>query len=256
MLYRCPIIRVSTHRVPQAVLGLLVLFFFWLPSWASAQAGRAYLDFGTGFKTGDFGTGITSRLYYFLPKWGYVSANYDISVAIPYLFLDNKEGGQHHAESAIGDIVLHGGRVLLAENNLGFSLHGALALKVSTADEAKGLGTGESDYGAFLSLQQRFDTLKLNLMAGYLKIGDPPALDYHDSYLYGVGIAKMMEKMSLYAALEGRRALVADTDNPLEINAGFIFSFNRHYLLKSQTFVGLNDGGPAFGFEMGLVRWF
>ena len=245
--------RTVSRRMHKAVLGLLVSSLLFMPSLVSAEDGRAYIDLSAGFKTGDFGTPVRSNLYYFLPAWGYVSSTYDVSISAPYLFLSDDNGGQ---SNGLGDIVLRGGRALIPEGSTGVSLHGALALKLPTADETRGLGTGETDYGAFLTLHKRFDTLKLSLMAGYLKIGDPPALDYDDSYSYGVGLSWTTARTSLYASLEGRRAIVAGAENPLEINLGFMRALDARYMRKGSAFAGLNDGGPAFGIAAGMVRWF
>ncbi len=235
---------------------LFILFFIFLPYGASAQEGRGYLDISGGYKTGDFGTPTSSNLYYLAPTLGYVALRYDFSVTTPYLSLTNETGGVSATESGIGDVILRGGAVLLPEGSGGLSVNGSLALKLPTADETKGLGTGETDYGAFLALHQRFDQFKLSLMGGYIKVGDPPQTTYNDISLYGVGISRVFGKTNLSASFEGRRATVPGAKNPQEINLGFFHVLNADYAIKGGTFFGLNDGGPDFGLNAGIVRWF
>jgi hypothetical protein len=242
-----------------AVHALLIMLFSAIvvvPSAASAETGRGYLDFSGGYKTGDFGTATTSSLYYLSPTIGYVAPGYDVSATVPYLSLTNKTGGATASESGIGDVILRGGRVFIPEGDGGFSLDGALALKLPTADKNKGLGTGETDYGAFVSVHQRFDNTKLSFLSGYIKVGDPPSLNYNDIYLYGVGIAHIFGSTELYTSFEGRRAMVPGAKNPQEINVGFFHVLNADYAVKGGAFSGLNSGGPDFGMNFGVVRWF
>src|SRR5512143_830326 len=126
-----------------------------MPFTAWATEGRGYLDMTGGYKTGDFGTTTTSDLFYLSPALGYVTPNYDMSITIPYLFLTNKTAGQSTTEEGIGDIFLHGGYVFLPETDNGYSLYGSVSVKLPTADKDKGLGTGETDYGGFLSAGKR-----------------------------------------------------------------------------------------------------
>lgn len=236
--------------------ALLVLLFMLHPFGAAAQEGRGYLDISGGYKTGDFGTPTTSGLYYLSPTLGYVAPRYDVSITVPYMSLTNETGGVSTTESGIGDIILRGGMVFVPETERGLSINGSLALKLPTADETKGLGTGETDYGALLSLHQRLEKIKLSFMGGYIKVGDPPAFNYNDIYLYGVGISRVFGRTDLYASLEGRRSTVPGADNPQELNFGFFHLFNKDYSLKGSAFFGLNDGGPDFGINFGIVKWF
>lgn len=235
-----------------AVFSLVIMI---TPLTASAE-GRGYLDISGGYKTGDFGTPTRSNLYYLAPALGYVAPRYDVSVTVPYLSLTNETGTVSTTESGIGDIILRGGRVLVPEGESGLSLYGSLAVKLPTADENRGLGAGETDYGAFFSLHQRLEKIKLSFMGGYIKVGDTPSFNYNDIYLYGIGASKAFGRSDLYASLEGRRSTVPGADNPLELNFGFFHLLSKDYSLKGNTFFGLTDGSPDFGIDFGIVRWF
>jgi hypothetical protein len=239
-----------------ALHAFIVLFLMiFLPSRVPAQEGRGYVDMSAGYKTGDFGTPTKSNLYYLLPALGYVAPRYEVSITIPYLFLDVKTAGVSNTESGVGDIILRGGAVLVPEAATGFSLDGSLAVKLPTADEAKGLGTGETDYGGFLALRQRLEKFKISLLGGYIKTGDTSSINYNDVYLYGVGLSRIFEQTEVYTSLEGRRAVVPGADNPLELNFGFFHLISKDYSLKGNTFFGLTNGSPDFGINFGIVRW-
>jgi len=237
-------------------LLIIVVSAIAAPSAVLADTGRGYLDFGGGYKTGDFGTPTTSSLYYLSPTIGYVAPEYDVSITVPYLSLTNKSGGQSRTESGVGDIILRGGAVFIPEGSSGFSLNGTLALKLPTADETRGLGTGETDYGAFLGLNQRVGNFKLSLTGGYIKIGDPAALNYNDIPLYGIGISRAFGGTNIAVSLDGRRSMVPGAQDPREISVGFFHILNADYAVRGSAFKGLNNGGPDFGTDLGIVRWF
>lgn len=240
-------------------LALFTLFalFMIAPITSLAEEGREYLAVDGGYKTGDFGTPIRTNLYYITPELGYVSPTYDVSVSLPYLFLESSGSGQTGImNSGIGNVIVRGGRVLVPDGDGGFSLDGSLAIKLPTADKGKGFGTGEADYGAFVGAHQRFDEIKFSLLTGYIKVGEPPSVTYNDIYLYGIGVSKIFGGTDVYISFEGRRAMVPGAKNPEEINAGFFHILDADYTIKGSAFVGLNKGGPDNGLDFGLVRWF
>lgn len=250
---RCAVGRRSGRAV-LAVIVLIVLLI--LPGTLRAKEGRGYLDVSAGYKTGSFGTPFRSNLSYLSTGLGYATPVYDVSITIPYLFLSNESQSGTQNTSGIGDIIIRGDRVLVDEKSNGFSLDGALAAKLPTADDTKGLGTGEPDFGAFLSAHQKVAGVKLSLLGGYIIVGSPSNVTYNNVYLYGLGISKVLGFTELYASFEGRRNTVPGAQNPQEIHAGIFHVLNKDYAIKGNTFVGLNNGGPDFGFEAGVVRWF
>lgn len=261
---------ISFQRAPQHGTGvrylkpawrllytLIVLFLSWTaPCSASAAEGRGYLDMNGGYKTGDFGTPVKSDLWYFSPALGRVTTQHDVSVTIPYLFLTNKVAGQSFSENGIGDIILRGGLVLIPEAENGFSLAGSLSVKIPTADENKGLGTGKADYGGFFGVRKSIGQNRFMLSAGYIKAGDPSGVDLNDVYVYDIGYSKVFYRTEVSGWYEGRRATIPGARNPQEINIGFFHILNNDYSVKGSAFSSLNDGGPDFGLNSGIVRWF
>jgi len=238
----------------QSLIVLILIGMMPMTAWAAD--GRAYLDMTAGYKTGSFGTPTTSDLFSLTPTLGYVAPRYDVSIAIPYLFLSNSTAGQSTTENGIGDIYLHGGYVFIPEIDDGFSLYGSLSLKLPTADKDKGLGTGETDFGGYLSAGKRFGQNRVTLSAGYIFVGSPSGINYNNVYVYDIGYARIFSLTEILIWYEGRGAVVSGAKNPQEINVGFFHILSKDYSIKGSTFVGLNNGGPDFGINLGLVRWF
>jgi hypothetical protein len=237
------------------LITILVLSGCLLPS-AAFAAGGSYLDLSAGFMAGDFGTTTSSRLFSISSTLGHVAMRHDFSVTVPYLSLTNETNGVRNTERGLGDIIVRGGAVLFPENAAGFSVNGSVAVKLPTADETKGLGTGETDFAAFAGIDQRLQAYKLSVAAGYLKSGDPPGLDYHDSFSYGLSLSRRLERTTVYGSYDYRRAVISGFENPQEVGAGFFHILSVDYAVKGHLFVGLNNGGPDGGGSLGIVRWF
>jgi hypothetical protein len=71
-----------------------------------------------------------------------------------------------------------------------------------------------------------------------------------------VGISKIFGYTELWGSFEGRRATLSGAQDPQEIHVGMFHVLNKDYAIHGSTFVGLNDGGPNFGLDLGVVRWF
>lgn len=227
-----------------------------LPSTAIAAGGSRYLDLSAGYMSGDFGTPTSSRLFSLAPTLGYVALRHDFSVTVPYLSLTNETSGIRTTERGLGDIIVRAGAVLFPENATGFAANGSVAAKLPTADETRGLGTGETDFAAFAGIDQRLQEFKLSVTAGYLKNGDPAGLDYHDGFSYGFGLSRRFARTTVYGSYEHRQAVISGFENPQEVSAGLFHILSIDYAVKGHLFVGLNNGGPAGGGSLGIVRWF
>jgi len=221
----------------------------------SAQSSDSdyYVGFDIGDQTGDFGSTIDSDLYSFQFVGGVISSYYDASISIPYLSLENDASFK---EEGFGDVLFQIGRSLLSEQPNGISMNGSLLVKLPTADENKGLGTGELDIGVLIDINKHWPTFTGNIHAGYINTGDTAAIRYDNSFLYGVSFFKMINRFGNYVSLEGRSATIENTKDPLEIQLGTFYAVNLQDMLTGNIMIGLTDGSPDFGINIGLRHWF
>lgn len=238
--------------MPRRVAALLVGAVLVQPAAAQGEA-RSYMGLEAGYSRGDFGTGRTSRLYSAVFSAGVVDAAWDAGLSLPYHGLDT-EGTD--TEAGPGDLILHAGHDLLPEAPGGLSVYGSGAVKLPTADEDAGLGTGEADVGGFLSLRQRSGAWQASASGGYTVIGDPPGIDYNNVVSYGVQATRFLTGAAVYAGLEGRTALSDAGDDPLEAYAGGFRLLPGDRAVTFDAFVGLSDGSADFGVRVGAVQWF
>ncbi|MBI2571782.1 MAG: OmpA family protein [Candidatus Schekmanbacteria bacterium] len=91
-------------------------------------------------------------------------------------------------EEGFGDVRLGLRYAFLTERNRPLGLGLAASVKFATADEKKGLGTGEMDYGATAFLSKKAGPVGIHVNLGYTKIGDPTNVDLADQARYGIGL--------------------------------------------------------------------
>lgn len=223
---------------------------------AAAEFGNAYAAVTAGFREGDFGTSINNELYSLTPEFGYVSESYDLSASIPFHSLSVSGGGVSSSESGIGDAVLRGGKRLWRDEQVAFSLNGALTLKLATGDENKGLGTGGTDVGVSLSGTRKVGAYAFTALAGYTQVGEPTGVSYDNVVSYGIGANRSFTRANVFASLQGQTSAVPGGTAPLEFDAGFFRMLSLDYVVIVHAFVGLSDGSPDDGMEIGVVRWF
>lgn len=223
---------------------------------AAAEFGNAYAAVTAGFREGDFGTSVNNELYSLTPEFGYVSESYDLTASIPFHSLSVSGGGVSASESGIGDAVLRGGKRLWRDEQAAFSLNGALTLKLATGDENKGLGTGGTDVGASLSGTRKVGAYAFTALAGYTQVGEPSGVTYDNVVSYGIGANRSFTRTNVFASLQGQTSAVPGGTAPLEFDAGFFRMLSLDYVVIAHAFVGLSDGSPDDGMEVGVVRWF
>lgn len=193
----------STSRVVPAL--------FLLGLTAQGAVADSTLGVGAEYSEGDYGTGETSRSWYIPVDWRYTAGAYSASVTIPWLSVDGSTlvapGGRPisssgmggvggggggsgstattHSDSGLGDVVLSGSYQLLSESQNRPWVAATAKVKLGTADETKGLGTGETDY----TLQLEAAKGMFSGYAGYSVLGDSATVDYNNVAFAGLALS-------------------------------------------------------------------
>ena len=156
---------------------------------------RTDLRFLPAYFSGDFGTGIDTSITY-LPLVLVVSSDrQEFRLTVPYLSIHTSEPvvylngevigaapGGRTSEAGPGDVVVQDEWFVLqgAARRPWVSVIGRV--KLPTADDSKGLGSGEADYGAGLGIIQPLGAGWTLLGAWqYVVRGDPPGVDFRDT---------------------------------------------------------------------------
>jgi hypothetical protein len=182
------------------------------------------------YSEGDFGTDYQTKAYYVPVVGTYREGQFSTSVTVPYIKLDSEgsvtwtdggfvpvnpskpnDPGSTSAStkpfdpfadsnttatatqtSGLGDILLNVGYTFLPANKVLFKT--SALMKVATADENKGLGTGEHDYSAQVDLMSSFDKVYYGASVGYTITGDSDIYTYNDVVYASVGAGYNIKK--------------------------------------------------------------
>ena len=244
--------------LPVAALALAVV-----PGKALAEAPRFSLGAGAEYTTGDYG-GDESVDEFYLP----VTATLDfervsLRLYVPFLSVRAPElttitgpdgqpvigEGPTQTESGLGDVlasltvfdVLSG-----SGGDLALDLTGKV--KFGTADEEKGLGTGEQDYSLQADVFRFFDKATLMGTAGYAFRGDPGSYELDDTLFASAGASyATSDATSIGAFFDFREASVPDSDSLQELSAWVSTRLGANGRAQVYVLAGFGDSSPDWG---------
>ena len=252
-------------RVAVAALCAGTLFVFG----AQAQEGPLTLGAGLHHSEGEYGTATNTKITTFDVTARYESGPWVYKVNVPYLTvsgdssvipgLGNVSGRPPRAtkESGLGDIVLSATYALLhgRSSTTGVDLTGKV--KLPTADESRGLGTGEADYALLVDAYQAFDRVTGFGGVGYHVLGDAPGLPLHNVWSANLGVSyKLDERADTGAMLEGRERPAAGLSRQLDLVGFYVRKLESAWKAQAYALIGLSDGSPDWGFGLTAARPF
>jgi len=128
-------------------------------------------------------------------------------------------------------------------------------IKFPTADEHRGLGTGEFDETVGVDVSKRpVDGLFGYLSLAYTFIGSPAGSDLRDAFGWSVGAAyAVSQPFSVFAFLDGATAIAPGQENPLELGVGAEFKLPGALKLTGAISRGLSKGSEDWGVSAGLA---
>lgn len=172
--------------------------------------------------------------------------------------VEGASGAVSGAESGLGDVLLRGTYAIKEESLHRFDLAFAGSLKFPTANEKKGLGTGEIDQGAGLEFAKKMSSNWTLLIDGYYTIiGDPEGVDYDNQVSLDIGFYRLLrEDLSVTAYYQTRSALVSDNPDQREVNATLVRTLANDDQVSAGLLLGLSEGSPQVGVSVGFARRF
>lgn len=162
--------------------------------------------------------------------------------------------GKKQTESGLGDVTLAARYYLIDEQDWIPSLNLTGRVKFPTADEDKGLGTGEFDagFGGEIAKSLTRD-LVLYLDGGYTFLGDPQGRDFRNQWNYDVGLGYYLsDDLRASVFYEEYRAVVPGIPNPRDVYADMNYRITNAIRVNVGGFVGLSDSAADFGFSGGI----
>lgn len=238
------------------------------PPAASAEDRPAW-QYGLAFSylTGDYGADENTDILYGAAVLKRFFPRGDVTATIPWLDVSGGgvtliDGGAEPIAGAaggsgLGDIVLKGRYYAVQQSGPLPFIDLVASLKLPTASEAKGLGTGKQDFTLAAEFARVLPGNRWIVLGelGHTFVGDPSGYDASNRWLYNLGLAcRTSPRTMLSGYLEGRTAVFAGNDDPLSLLLGGEFKLTPGLYLDTMVETGLNDGAPDLGVTIAIRK--
>ena len=150
-------------------------------------------------------------------------------------------------ESGVGDIWLG---ATYRSAPLGPDLDVAFTgrVKLGTADEDKGLGSGETDYYAQFDFSRTIGATTPYLTVGYRWLGANAVYPLRDgAYLSAGFVRQLAGPTQAGLAVDWRARVVTGGDNACELTAFATHHLDERWSLQGYVLTGLTEASPDFG---------
>ncbi len=160
----------------------------------------------------------------------------------------------------LGDLYLYSNYQLVSQNEFYTDVIVNANIKFPTASTHMGIGTGQYDYGASLTLRKSFN-LSDNLNSfvaildlGYINIGDPAGITYENPFTYSFGLGKFFNdgEYSLLLYYSAYTEVVKGYEPPRQISLGLNYKISENLILTGIGAAGLSNFSPEYSFSVGL----
>jgi hypothetical protein len=240
---------------------------------------RVSLEAGIQVDSGKYGGKKRSDFFSFPATLGYDSDGVIASVSVPYVIQRThgnvvrvggrvvRVGGktQHQAktEGGLGDILVDAGYYVVdSQDEVPYLLLDG-EIKIPTADDERGLGTGSPDETIRATTGVTlWKHLKLTAELGYQFTGQPEDIpdsktEFHDAVVVGGGVGYKFDRANtLWAKFDGTTELVAHTA-PYEL---VYFEYDHTFKNESRLLIsvgfGLTSASPGLSLELAYLIWF
>lgn len=240
-----------------------------LLAWSDNQ-----VSFTTGmdYSSGHYGQSEKTRITYvpFITK--YETERWTFKAVVPWLTIDGpgsvsadsrivtnstNTASKRNTESGLGDVVLGTTYSALQWNEEKFSIDLNAKVKVPTASESKGLGTGKTDYTFSADAYKTFHQLTALGTIGYKMLGDPSGVNLNNVWFGSVGgVYKIDPKNSAGVSLDLRQATSDASTHLREYTLFYVHKFNSQYKLQTYMVTGNTTSSVDFGGgAMLIVSW-
>lgn len=227
-----------------AVIGLV-----FAGSTNASEPGKPDIRFSTGieYSSGTYGGEEDIEELYVPVTMRLDQGRWGLRLTVPYIRVN--ETGSMPSESGLGDVIA-GVTVYDAYVNehSDFFVDLTGKVKFGTADEQKGLGTGENDYTLQANAYKYLNQVTLQGMVGYRFRGEPEGYVLNDVILASIGgVIGPAPATSLGLFYDFRESALAGTDDIHEVSGFVSHRFNESWRMEFYVFTGFGDSTADWG---------
>lgn len=231
------------------------------PAWAEEAPSSLSFTTGLDYSEGDYGSASDTEIIVVPVTARFKTGDVRFSASLPWLrikgassIVGGGDGGPiiidpnapRATRSGLGDLTL-GVNWALPEERLGFGLDLGARIKVPTASESRGLGTGKVDTSVSAELSKTFGNVTPFVSAGYRFPGDPDGFELQNAFYGSAGASVVAGKSVIIASYDYREATSALSHDSEELFGAFSTPFSKRINFTLYGSAGLSDGAPDYG---------
>jgi len=160
--------------------------------------------------------------------------------------LSNGQSNTHRKTAGLGDVVLSA--TWTAYQNAKWLLDVGTRIKLATADETEGLGTGKNDYSLQTEVYRSIDSHTLFGTLGFKKMGDPEGVSLLNPFYASLGWSlRASQKTSLGLSYDYREKIQVG-GAPIREATGFLtHKLDASWKLQGYVVSGFSTASPDLG---------
>ncbi len=228
------------------------------------------LSLATYFAQGDFDLAQDTDILYLPVRYEYDSQSWGFQLLVPHLQVKGPgavlinlggvnqavAGNEIRRESGLGDIVGSAIYHVPVTGSAAPFVDLRLDVKFPTADETRGLGSGETDLNLQLDVSQYWNELLVFATLGYSFRGDSPLYpNLRDGAYLQLGAARQLtSSVSLGGLLDYRESAATQTDDILEAGPYMSWQLSDNWLFSAFSLVGFTGASVDFSL-LGQLRY-
>ena len=228
---------------------------------SSPAAAEDYLQVGLGidYSNGDYGDVEDTEILAVPLSLKYNVDNFFLRASLPYVHVKGPgnvvpgdggavpggPAGPVTSRDGIGDLSLSAGYSLPLSDRTFFDLIGRV--KIATADESRGLGTGTTDFTAEASVTQQFGQVSLSARGGRRFNGSSAQFPLRDVWQAGAGAYYQAGDLMLGLDYDWREASLATAADRSELTGSLTYKLSPQWRLQGYAYTGFTNGSPDAG---------
>jgi len=162
---------------------------------------------------------------------------------------------ERHTETGLGDLTASAFYNVLDERTSEIGLDLGAKVKLGTADEDKGLGTGENDHSVQADVFKPIGAINAFGTLGYRFYGDPPGVNLRSVFYGSLGGTYRVSNETSFGLAYDFRPSITDGGSPVSEATAFLSQrVSPDWKLQYYGVKGFSDGSPDFAVGVMLSR--
>ncbi len=242
---------------------------------AAEPAGSApsvSLSSGIDYSSGKYGDRQSTDILVGLTSLAVTAGDFQFFASVPYLTITGpayvvigsggvpvlirpKAGASSADRSGWGDLNLSATYTVPSEYLGDFDVAISGRTKIATANSAKGLSTGATDFAISLDVSRQFDIWSPFVTFGYRVPGNPAFYAFNDAPSFSVGTSVQLDdNLVAIVSYDFDGSISSTLADAQQLFGSISWLFNDRWTFTAYAGIGLSSGAPGVGTGL-LINW-